>query len=131
MKKQPGLTDTRYYALVHYRNNEDKLYEQIGVYNALGMEGYAFETAADGAEALRRLAAARPAVVLLDMRMPVVDGWGFARLARERGHDVPILVMTAALDAGRWAEEIGAYCWLAKPFDLDALLAAVARHTAP
>jgi hypothetical protein len=40
LKKQPGLTDTRYYALIHYLNHEDELYKQIGVYNALGMEGW-------------------------------------------------------------------------------------------
>src|SRR5262249_51369237 len=41
LKKEKNLTDTRYYALIHYLNHEDELYMQIGVYNALGMEGWA------------------------------------------------------------------------------------------
>jgi CheY-like chemotaxis protein len=96
----------------------------------LDLEGYAVETARDGAEALRLIAVARPALVLLDMRMPVLDGWGFARVARERGLDVPILVMTAAQDAWRWCDEIGAAGCVPKPFDLDDLLRVVARHAA-
>jgi hypothetical protein len=39
LKNVPGLTDTRYYGLVHYRNHEDKLFELIGTYDALGMKG--------------------------------------------------------------------------------------------
>jgi CheY-like chemotaxis protein len=91
----------------------------------LAMEGYPVETAADGAEALQAVERAQPALVLLDMRMPVMDGWGFARALRDRGLHLPILVMTAAQNARRWAEEIGADGYLAKPFDLLDLLNAV------
>src|SRR3712207_9185350 len=69
----------------------------------------------------------RPAVVVLDMRMPVLDGWGFARALQARQIRLPILVMTAAQNARRWAEEIGADAYLAKPFDLTDLLSAVER----
>jgi two-component system chemotaxis response regulator CheY len=97
------------------------------VAEALELEGYAVETARDGAEALRMLASIVPSLVLLDMRMPVLDGWGFARIARERGVRTPILVMTAARDAQLWCAEIGAQGCVPKPFELDLLLAAVAR----
>lgn len=93
----------------------------------LTTEGYPVETAADGAEALAVVERSRPALVLLDMRMPVLDGWGFARGLRERGLRLPILVMTATQNARRWAEEIGADGYLAKPFDLLDLLRAVER----
>jgi two-component system chemotaxis response regulator CheY len=93
----------------------------------LMMEGYPVETAADGAEALQVVERAQPALVLLDMRMPVMDGWGFARALRDRGMHLPILVMTAAQNARRWAEEIGAEGYLAKPFELLDLLNAVER----
>lgn len=93
----------------------------------LGMEGYAVETASNGVEALAAIERELPSVVLLDMRMPILDGWGFARALRERGHSVPILVMTAAQDARRWAAEVGAADYLAKPFDLLDLLAVVER----
>lgn len=93
----------------------------------LDLEGYRVETAANGQEALAALERFRPSLVLLDMRMPVLDGWGFARRLRERGISLPILVMTAAQNARRWAEEIGAQDYVSKPFELTELLAAVER----
>lgn len=93
----------------------------------LAMEGYAVVTARNGAETLRQIEEARPALLLLDMRMPGLNGWDVARTLRERGIVVPVLVMTAAQDARRWAEQIGADGYLAKPFDLDDLLTAVER----
>jgi DNA-binding response OmpR family regulator len=93
----------------------------------LDLEGYPVETAADGAEALRAVERRQPSLVLLDMRRPQLDGWGFARAVRERGLTLPILVMTAAENARRWAEEIGADGYLAKPFELDELLLAIER----
>jgi CheY-like chemotaxis protein len=93
----------------------------------LEFEGYPVEAAANGAEALRSIERSRPSLVLLDMRMPVLDGWGFARALRERGMRLPILVMTAAQNARAWAEEIGADGFVAKPFDLPELLDAVDR----
>ncbi len=90
-------------------------------------EGYLVTTAANGAEALRVLEQQRPALVLLDMRMPVLNGWDFAAALRARGARPPILVMTAAQSARRWAEEIGAQGYIAKPFDLSDLLTAVER----
>jgi CheY-like chemotaxis protein len=91
----------------------------------LQFEGYHVVTATNGAEGLRRLEADLPQLILLDMRMPVMDGWEFARAVRERGIALPIFVMTAAQDARRWAQEIGAAGYLAKPFDLPDLLATV------
>jgi CheY-like chemotaxis protein len=97
------------------------------VRDILDFEGYAVRTAENGAEALRILERTAAAVILLDMRMPVLDGWGFARAARERGLDVPILVMTAAADARRWCDEIGADGCVPKPFDVDEMLDAVSK----
>lgn len=94
----------------------------------LEMEGYAVELASNGEEAIKVVSHRRPSLVLLDMRMPVLDGWGFARVLRERGVRVPIIVMTAAQDAGRWAREIGAQGYIAKPFDLGDLLSQVEQH---
>ncbi|MEO8286077.1 MAG: response regulator [Chloroflexota bacterium] len=93
----------------------------------LELEGYQVETATDGAKGLDRLEHAEPTLILLDMRMPVLNGWDFARIAKERGSKVPILVMTAAQDARRWAQEIGADGYIPKPFHLPDLLDAVER----
>jgi CheY-like chemotaxis protein len=92
----------------------------------LTAEGHEVVSAENGADALTK--AGREALVLLDMRMPVLDGWGFARAFRASGKSSPIVVMTAAENARRWAEEIGAQGYLAKPFEIDALIAAVERY---
>jgi CheY-like chemotaxis protein len=99
----------------------------VSVQEILELEGYPVVTATNGVEALRRIEEARPALILLDMRMPGLSGWDVARTLREQGIAVPVLVMTAAQDARRWADQIGADGYLAKPFDLDDLLVAVAR----
>jgi CheY-like chemotaxis protein len=91
-------------------------------------EGFAIRTATNGAEALDALEDLAPALILLDMRMPVLDGWAFAARLRERQVAYPIVVMTAAESARRWAEEIGATGYIAKPFDVDELLQTIERH---
>jgi CheY-like chemotaxis protein len=97
----------------------------------LESEGYSVATASNGADGLQSLDRIDAALVLLDMRMPILDGWGFARALHARGIQVPILVMTAAQDARRWAREINAEGYIAKPFDLLDLLDAVGRFVPP
>jgi CheY-like chemotaxis protein len=87
----------------------------------LGDEGYAVATASDGAQALALLAPP-PDLVLLDTKMPRLDGRGFLDASRAApGPRAPVVVLTAALhpDAGEWPD---AAAVVAKPFDLDALL---------
>jgi CheY-like chemotaxis protein len=96
------------------------------VHDILTAEGHEVVSAENGAVALAKVNG--EALVLLDMRMPVLDGWGFAREFRASGKRSPIVVMTAADNARRWAEEIGADGYLAKPFEIDALIAAVERY---
>jgi CheY-like chemotaxis protein len=93
----------------------------------LEIEGYDVAEAANGAEALQAVQDHPPDVILLDMRMPVLDGWGFAAELRRRGHRTPIVVMTAARDAAHWAAEIAATAFVAKPFGFDDLITAVER----
>lgn len=96
----------------------------------LGDAGHRVRTASDGRIALAQVAEEMPAVILLDMRMPVMNGWEFAREFHARyGRACPIVVVTAAENAAARAEEIGADDWLSKPFELDDVLHAVARHT--
>jgi CheY-like chemotaxis protein len=90
---------------------------------------YAVDLAVDGRQALERVAESCPELILLDMKMPRMNGWEFARLFREQfGRVAPIVVVTASADAQARAAEIGAEGHLGKPFSLAALLAVVARH---
>ncbi|HUE76163.1 MAG TPA: response regulator [Chloroflexota bacterium] len=96
---------------------------------ALSFEGYHPITANDGAAALELLETEDPRVILLDMRMPGVDGWAFARRYRAKpGPRAPIIVLTAARDAADFAREIDADGFLPKPFNLDELLTLVGKH---
>lgn len=107
--------------------DDDGIAELISL--ALGDLGHEVIHAPNGLAALRTLEAQPVDLVLLDMRMPVMDGWTFAARCRaRRGPRVPIVVMTAAADAARRASEVGAEGVLPKPFSLEQLEAAIERH---
>lgn len=93
-------------------------------------EGYRVARARHGGEALERVAAEEPAIILLDLMMPVMDGLAFAQALRQLPHRqrIPIVVISADGNPQR-AASIGAVGYLAKPFDIDALLAQVAQTT--
>jgi two-component system chemotaxis response regulator CheY len=101
------------------------------VTSILESEGHKVMAANGGEEAISMVRAWHPTLVLLDMRMPIMDGWAVAKALRESGSRVPIVVMTAAENARRWADEIGAAGHLDKPFGLDELIAVVERHAGP
>ncbi len=90
-------------------------------------EGYAVLSATNGEEALDVLAEHRVGAILLDLRMPVMDGRTFANALRARGFRVPIVVMTAERGGQSVANEIDAVAHLTKPFDIDELYAILAR----
>lgn len=95
----------------------------------LGLAGYACRCAANGLEALEAAAEQLPALVLLDMLMPVMDGWQCGRELRARyGDSLAIVVTTAAEHARRCGDDIGADDVLAKPFDIGDLLTIVDRY---
>ena len=82
--------------------------------------GFRVVTAANGREALERLAGERPLAILLDMRMPEMDGWQFAKEFRARHPGrIPIVVCTAAEDARIRAAEVEAEGYLEKPFEME------------
>ena len=92
----------------------------------LEAEGYEVLIAPNGARALELADRHRPDLILLDMRMPVMDGWAFARTYREHPQPhAPIVVMTAAPDAGQRAAEVQADGFVGKPFDLPELVSMI------
>jgi two-component system response regulator MprA len=93
---------------------------------ALELEGYGVELAADGEEALRRLALEpAPDAVVLDILMPGVDGLEVCRRLRSEGNGVPVLMLTARaeVDSRVAGLDAGADDYLPKPFALAELLA--------
>jgi DNA-binding NtrC family response regulator len=96
----------------------------------LELEGYSVTTATNGREALSVLTSVTPCVMLLDMRMPIMDGWALSNEMKKRGIALPVVVMTAAQNAKAWAEEVAAAAFLAKPFHIGDVLATVKRFCA-
>jgi CheY-like chemotaxis protein len=95
----------------------------------LEVEHYRVARARNGAEALDRVEEEKPDAILLDLMMPVMDGVSFAQNLRERPQrDVPIVVISADGNPQR-AASVGARAYLAKPFDIETLLAHVAAIT--
>lgn len=95
----------------------------------LELEGFDVRTAQHGLEALARVAEHMPDLILLDIKMPVMDGRNFTVEFKARhGGSVPIVVMTAAEHAANRAQELGALGWLSKPFAYDELVKTVRSH---
>jgi DNA-binding response OmpR family regulator len=85
--------------------------------------------AADGVKALERIDADAPDVIVLDVMMPVLDGWGVLEALRSRGIGPPVLVVSArsAQADVDHALSMGAAGYLAKPFNTPALLEEVTK----
>ena len=98
----------------------------------LELEGYTVETAENGKRALERLGSGVGAcVILLDLMMPVMDGWQFRQeqIRDASLADIPVIVVSAA---GRERlEKIHANAYLSKPVDLDELLGCVTQFCRP
>jgi CheY-like chemotaxis protein len=99
----------------------------------LEAEGFEIRRARNGKEALERLEPAPPSLILLDLMMPVMDGWEFAQRMRQKPAvaAIPIIVLSADRNVGSKAADIGAVGHLAKPFELNDLLDMVRRSLNP
>jgi DNA-binding response OmpR family regulator len=105
-------------------DDEKNIIELARLY--LEKDGYHVEDAYDGAEALVKIESSQPALVILDLMLPKIDGWEVCRRVREES-DVPIIMLTARDDdidkiVGL---ELGADDYLTKPFNPRELVARV------
>lgn len=112
---------------------EDDAGIRESVAECLESEGYAVAPVTNGCEGLEWLRrAARPDLIMLDLVMPVMNGSQF--LSELRGNealrDIPVVLMTAAMPSSAMSLP-AADGYLPKPFELDQLLDAVERFTAP
>lgn len=92
----------------------------------LELDGHSAFLASDGATALKRIEAESPDLVLLDIMMPVMDGWEVLRRLGETPlkHPVRVIIMTAKVGERDIARglDLGAHEYVTKPFDLDELM---------
>jgi DNA-binding response OmpR family regulator len=92
---------------------------------ALTDEGYLVSVATDGKAALERCAEVKPDIVVLDLSMPIIDGFEFLR---RRGADcfAPVIAVSAAFRREQLAG-LPVAAFVAKPFDLHVLIGVIAR----
>src|SRR3982074_2988653 len=96
-------------------------------------DGYDVAEATNGVEALESVGERRPDLIVLDLMMPIMNGWQFVEECHRQAvcDEVPIVVTSASHDLPRTAERLkslGARTCLGKPFDVDGLLALVERY---
>ncbi len=96
----------------------------------LSDHGYRVMRARDGAEALRQIGREPPALIVLDVQMPGIDGPAFARELRQALRHVPLVILTAVADARAEADRCNAEAYLRKPFDATKLVGVVDRFAA-
>ncbi len=97
--------------------------------DALADEGFEVRTAATGRAALEALAEWRPGLILLDLRMPDMNGWEFRAQQRAQPEvaSIPVIVTTAGTSSQEDLASLAADAIVPKPFDLDELMATVRR----
>ena len=95
-----------------------------GVADLLAMEGYAVSVACNAVQAVAILPEFRPEVILLDLRMPLLDGEGFLRgmAGLPASAHVPVVLISAEEDLAAIAARTGAAGYLCKPFEAPQLL---------
>jgi two-component system chemotaxis response regulator CheY len=98
---------------------------------SLGMQGFEVVAACDGMDALEKLPKGKFELVITDLNMPNMDGFGLIKALRENPeyHEIPIIILTSLSDQATKdsAMKLGASSYLVKPFSLEKVQYAVAK----
>jgi CheY-like chemotaxis protein len=102
---------------------EDEPYLCDLIADVLEAEGHTARKASNGLDALEMVAERKPELVLLDLMMPVMDGWEFMSELRANPawRDVPVVIITAVYDVAQTQSITDARAVLTKPFDIEQL----------
>lgn len=123
-----GVGETRAYPTVLVADDDAGVREMVR--EVLVDDGYEVVVAENGQDAEDRIAANPPSLILLDLHMPVVNGWQVHEWLKARDAHIPVVFMTAGERARREAERCHADAYLQKPFDLTMLTSTVERFVA-
>lgn len=95
----------------------------------LAAEGYEVETAGDGDEAIEAIKQKDYDVVLLDIKMPRVDGFEVLRFIKQNKPEIKVIMLTAYADVKNAIEalKLGASDFVSKPYDLEDILTSINR----
>lgn len=115
--------------VLYVEDNDDNVYMLKMRFDVLG--GYQMLVAADGQEGIRMAAAERPDLILMDLELPLIDGWEAARQlkASPSTRDIPIIALSAHALVGAREKALAAGCdeFDTKPVDFDRLLSKITR----
>ena len=115
--------------ILYVEDNDDNLYMLSLRFEAIG--GYEIITAANGAEGIAKAAAERPDLILMDLNLPVIDGWEATRRLKADPVTchIPIIALTAHAMAGDREKALtaGSDDFDTKPVEFERLLAKVNR----
>jgi len=100
---------------------------------ALDLEGMEVKTAANGELALALLERWRPHVIVLDLNMPVMDGWAFRQAQRGQASiaDIPVIVFSASFQGKDRVATLDAAAFVSKPCDIDHLMGVIGSVIQP
>lgn len=109
---------------------EDNALNRDMLSRRLARHGYDVDVAVDGGEALSRAVSSTPGLILMDLSIPVIDGWEVTRRLKQdpATRDIPVIALTAHAMSGDREKALAAGCdeFETKPVDLAALLAKMA-----
>ena len=102
------------------------------IVDVLEAEGHMARTAMNGEQALEQVRERKPELILLDLMMPVMNGWELAAAlkANPEWSDIPVVLITAHHDGEGKRQETGAKAVITKPFDIDHLAEVVSTYSA-
>jgi CheY-like chemotaxis protein len=108
---------------------DDSKFSRGRVLAALAHQGYTLHEAVDGRDALEKLDSVAPELIISDLLMPNLDGFGLLRGLREQGRAIPVIIVSADIQATSRSlcKELGAADFLNKPFQPEQLQQAVAQ----
>ncbi len=102
-------------------DDDDALCEVLR--EALSDAGFAVATVSHGAAALELVKHHQPAVILCDLRMPIMDGWSFVdQYRRQARPPASVILLSALKDVEQSARQMGAAGFIKKPFELDTVV---------
>jgi two-component system, OmpR family, response regulator MprA len=121
MEKQKDIAQNGHHPRVLVVDDDDELAEVLR--QALRESGYAVATVRHGAAALELIGQIRPDLILLDLTMPIMDGWSFVTQYRRSGKDGGrIVLLTGHPNVREITAALGADAYVGKPFELTELL---------
>ncbi|WP_276318876.1 response regulator [Longirhabdus pacifica] len=112
---------------------DDQAGIRVLLYEVLSNEGYQAFVAANGKEAMQMIEKSKPHLMLLDMKIPGMNGLEILKHTKQKDPNIKVIMMTAygEIEFVNQAMEEGACMHFTKPFDIDELRKAVKQHMFP